>query len=277
MSRVTRAFLVTTLLALLAAAVLHNLALAGWMRAWPALVHLAIYGWISGMILTVNYHMLPVFSGRDYPTPWLLAAHWLSFSSGIALATLGLLLNHAHMTLGGIGLQLGASLLFSATTVQLFRRGTRRRTPPPPVVADQRTIDRIATQATRHAGMCLPLSLLLLLLTLADRLGPTWLLAAEHLATLGWLMLMVVGVGQHVLPRYSGRPVRGSAWSRAQLHSHTLALLLMVPALGLGWAFVFAAGALLMTLALALFAWNIWPTLVPLRSAPRSRQQEPAV
>jgi hypothetical protein len=272
MSHVTRAFLAITLLALLAAAGLHALALAGWMRVWPALVHLAIYGWISGMILTVNYHMLPVFSGRDYPTPWLLAAHWLTFSSGIAAATLGLLLGHRSLTLGGIGLQLSASLLFTATTVQLFRRGPPRRTPPPSVVAGQRAIDRSATQATRRAGMCLPLSLLLL--ALADRLGPSWLLAAEHLATLGWLMLMVVGVAHHVLPRYSGRPVRGVGWSRAQLHSHTLALLLMVPALGLGWKALFAAGALLMTLALTLFAWNIWPTLTPMVAMRQTRPVE---
>ena len=36
---------------------------------------------------------------------------------------------------------------------------------------------------------------------------------------------------------------------------------LAVPALGLGWAQVFALGGLLMTLALGLFAWTVWPTI----------------
>lgn len=263
MSRVTRAFLATTLVALLGAATLHVLMLAGQAWVWPALVHLGLYGWITGMILTVNYHMLPVFSGRDYPAPWLLVAHWLAFTVGVASATGGLLAARPPWIVAGLALQVLASLLFIATTILLFRRGPRRRQPPPPTSAHQRAIDRVATQATRRAGLCLPLSLGILVAARIGGIASTWVLAAEHLATLGWMMLMIVGVAQHVLPRYSGRAVRGPVWARTQLGLHTLALILVVPALGLGWSRMFAFGAVVMSVALALFAWTIWPALPP--------------
>jgi hypothetical protein len=103
-----------------------------------------------------------------------------------------------------------------------------------------------------------------LFLLLANRLGwisGAWVLAAEHLAALGWIMLMIVGVGYHVLPRFSGYATRGAFWARAQLGCHLLALVLIVLALGFGWPAAFAAGGLLMALALGLFAWTIWPAI----------------
>jgi hypothetical protein len=75
---------------------------------------------------------------------------------------------------------------------------------------------------------------------------------------------MIVGVAYHVLPRFTGLSTRGLPWARAQLTCHFAALILMVLALGLGWSWLFALSGLLMTLALALFAWTVWPTLKPL-------------
>jgi hypothetical protein len=275
MSRTTRAFVIIALFALVAAALLHALVLAGVMRVWPAMVHLSLFGWITGMILAVNYHMLPVFSGRDFPFPRLMTAHWLTFAAGIALATAGLLLGQRLMTVSGVALQTIAAAIFVINTVTLFTRGRQTRTPPVPPVRDQKQIDRVGTQATKLAGMSLPLALLMLLAVYAGVLRSSWLLAAEHLATLGWILLMIVGVAQHVLPRFSGRPLRGVGWSRAQLLTHTLALALMVPALGFGWTRVFAAGGSLMSIALLLFAWTVWPALVTIgpRIALRFREQ----
>ena len=75
------------------------------------------------------------------------------------------------------------------------------------------------------------------------------------------IMLMIVGVAYHVLPRFSGCATRGTSWARTQLGCHLLALALIVLSLGLGWPAAFAAGGLLMALALGLFAWTIWPSI----------------
>lgn len=274
MSRITRAFLIVALLALLAAAALHVLVLAGVARLWPAMIHVSLFGWITGMILAVNYHMLPVFSGRDFPYQRLIAAHWGSFTAGIALATVGLVAGQRRIIIGGMALEAIAALIFAVVTITLFTRGAQIRTPPLPPVPDQQRVDRVGTQATKLAGVSLPLALGLIVAAYAGWLAPAWLLAAEHLATLGWLMLMVVGVAQHVLPRFSGISVRGVVWARAQLRIHVLALTLMVPALGLGWNRIFGAGALLMGVALLLFGWTIWPTLTVFRPRVTIRLRE---
>jgi hypothetical protein len=262
MTTTTRLFIATSLAALIVAALLHLLVLLGVWRVWAALIHLMLLGWITGMVFAVNYHTMPVFAARDFPHPCLTAAHWAVFTSGVMLVTVGSLGAWSTFTSIGLLLQYVAALLFVANTVLLFRRGARRTNgPPTPPTPDQKCVDRIGTQATKSAGMCLPLALLLLLAQQLQWIGGAWVLAAEHLVTLGWIMSMIVGVAYHVLPRFSGRGLRGTAWARIQLLCHRIVLVLLVPGLGFGWTRAFALGALLMTAAIALFAWTIWPTI----------------
>lgn len=257
----TRAFFIVSLIFLPVAAVLHFLTVIGMSGAWAAMVHLTLFGWITGMIYAVNYHTMPVFSGRDFPYPWLIQIHWLVFTLGLPTATAGLLLGVNRLIAGGLLFECIAAFLFVANTVLLFVRGLPRpHRPPAPPIADQAQVDRVGTQATKLAGVCLPLALLLLLAH-PQWLNGLWVLAAEHLAALGWVMLMIVGVAYHVLPRFSGRAVRGVTWARAQLLCHTVALALIVVSLGFGWSRLFALGGVLMTLAVGLFIWTVWPTL----------------
>lgn len=269
MIRSTRAFLAVAFLALPSAALLHLLALLGIPGAWSAMVHLSIFGWITAMIVAVNYHTLPVFSARDFPYPRLIWAHWALMSAGVALATGGLFAGWAAGTLAGLLLETGGALVFVIHTILLFRRGpARSQRPPVPPIVGQLLVDRTAKSATKAAGICLPLALLLLLAAQQGWIPGTWILAAEHLATLGWMLLMIVGVADHVLPRFSGRGTRGPNWARAQLLCHGAALLLIVLALGFGWPQGFALGGFLMALALGLFAWTIWPTLRGMQPQP---------
>lgn len=266
MSRATRAFVGVGLLGLLGAAGLHLLVLLGYMYVWPTMIHLSLFGWISAIILAVNYHTMPVFSGRAFPYPALLTVHWIAFTGGILLATVGYASALRPLTGAGLALQLSAALLFAVNTMLLFLRGTQRgQRPPAPPLPDQPRIDRLATRATTTAGLCLPIALALLLGVHLEWISGAWLLAAEHLTTLGWIMLMIAGVAYHVLPRFSGRAVRGARWAAAHLACHSIALGLIVLALGLSWPRVFAVGGAMMAVALALFAWTIWPTLVALQ------------
>lgn len=265
----SRLFVITSLLALAGAATLHLLVLLGLRSIWPAMVHLTLFGWITGMILAVNYHMVPVFAARDFPYRWLIQTHWLIFTGGVALTVAGLLFGWPGAQPVGLLLQSIGGVIFVANTVLIFACGPRRPHPAvPPPIPDQPRVDRIGTQATKGAGLSLPLSLLLLLAVELGWIRGSWVLAAEHLATLGWIMLMIVGVAYHVLPRFSGRAVRGPAWARLQLLCHESALILTVLGLGFGWTPLFVVGSLLMTAAIALFAWTVWPTLQVFRPRP---------
>ena len=261
MSQVTRRFVVTSLVALVVAALLHVVFLLGYAAVWPALIHLLLLGWISAMIYAVNYHMLPVFSGRNFPSSGALHAHWLVLTLGVIGATTGLVRSWQPVTMAGLVLELGSSILFIGNTIALFRRGPQRpHRPPPPMIPEQTRIDQVSMHATRSSALCLPLALALLLGVQAGWLSGSWWLAAEHLITLGWIVLMIVGVAYHVLPRFSGRALRGRIWAITQLSSQGLALVLIVAALGMGWPMIFVIGSTLMSLSLGMFAWTIWPT-----------------
>jgi hypothetical protein len=258
----TRAFLISGLMALPGAGLLYLFSILGVSGAWSAMVHLTIFGWITAMIVAVNYHTMPVFAARDFPSTRLIWGHWAVFNVGLTLATAGMLTNWRTLTMAGLLLESGAALLFISNTILLFLRGPQRlHSTPPTTIPDQPRVDRIGTRATKAAGLALPLALLLLFAARLGWISGAWVLPAEHLATLGWLMLMIVGVAYHVLPRFSGYGTRGPGWARLQLGCHLGALTLMVPALGFGWSQLFAVSGLLMTLALGLFAWTIWPTL----------------
>jgi hypothetical protein len=210
---------------------------------------------------------MPVFSGRDFPYRWVAWAQLALATAGVSLATLGSLV--APLLAFGLALELLGALLFVANSILLFTRGkSRGGSPIRPPIPNLQQVDRVGTTATKIAGMSLPTALALLLAARLSALGGEWWLAAEHLAALGWIMLMIVGVGYHVLPRFSGRGVRGVRWARAQLACHLAAVVLMVPALGLGLPRVFAAGGVLMVLAMSLFAYTVWPTLQAIRARP---------
>src|SRR4051812_40128773 len=112
MSKSTLAFLIAALVALPAAALLHLSALVGISGAWPAMVHLTLFGWITLMVVAVNYHTMPVFAARDFPYPWLIWAHWAALSAGLALTTAGILASWSTGLVAGLLLQLAAALIF---------------------------------------------------------------------------------------------------------------------------------------------------------------------
>lgn len=267
MARYTRLWMASGVFSLFGAMLLHLLVLAGNGGVWNGFVHLTLFGWITGFIFAVNYHTLPVFTTRTFPYPRLIGVHWLLFSLGILTATLGLLWHNALGYRLGIGLEGASSLLFTLNVLLLFVRG-QKRGQRQPTSAEQRNVDRLSTYATKAAGLGLPLALGLLNAVEYRWLNPRWHLAAEHAATLGWVMLMIIGVAAHVLPRWTGRPFRQVWRLWLALVCHNLALVLMIPALGMGWQSLFRIGGVVMALALGLFGWLIWPNLRQSASTP---------
>ena len=275
MIRNTRAFLVLSLGMLAIVAVLHVLAMTAIANSWAAMVHLMLFGWVSSMIHAITYHTMPIFSGRDFPYQRIIWLHFGVLSLGLLLAGAGLLIQLMLLIQVGIGVQLVAALLYTVNIISLFVRGIPRSTrPTPPAIPHQDKVDRIGRLATRNAGLCLPFVHMLLLSGYIGWLRGDWVLAGEHLAALGWIMLTVVGVAYHMLPRFNGRGVRGPGWARMQIVCHHIALVLMVAALGFGSTLGFAIGGLIMALAMILFAWTVWPALHAQGSKPRERAAE---
>jgi len=72
----------------------------------------------------------------------------------------------------------------------------------------------------------------------------------------GFVLCLIYALGAHMLPRFTGRPVRGGAWSLAQLACADAG----IASFALGAQL--AGGSLLWT-SLLVFALRLWPVLQP--------------
>ena len=90
---------------------------------------------------------------------------------------------------------------------------------------------------------------------------PPWRAAALHAYGMGFVAFVVLGLGEHLLPRFTGAPIRGGrmAWTQFGLvHGGTL---LMVGGFLVESPVVTIAGGLAAWAAFALFAYRLVPVL----------------
>ena len=105
-------------------------------------------------------------------------------------------------------------------------------------------------------------------LTMAIR--PAWVVyrpAHVHINVLGFVAMMIFGVGYHVLPRFAGHPLLRPRLAAVHWGLANAGLLLFTAGFlsrphGIGAAKVLlGAGAALSAVGAYAFAWNIWRTL----------------
>ncbi len=86
--------------------------------------------------------------------------------------------------------------------------------------------------------------------------------AVIHLFTVGFVLLLIYALAEHMLPRFTGLPIRAGVWPWVQqglTHLGLWAFLAGFLGAGRGWVLF---GATLMWLGLALFALRLFPLLV---------------
>lgn len=89
-----------------------------------------------------------------------------------------------------------------------------------------------------------------------------WRGAALHAFGLGFAAFLALGLGEHMLPRFIGAPIRGGAAAWAQLALVHLGTLLLVAGLAFGARTLALAGGVLAWAAFALFAARLAPLLL---------------
>lgn len=97
--------------------------------------------------------------------------------------------------------------------------------------------------------------------------GPVypWMPIHTHFNLLGWMSMMIYGVGYHILPRFSGKPLFSDALATAQLWLSNIGLLGMAA----GWwvrnesgsSTVLVIFALIEALSIVFFAINMLKTI----------------
>lgn len=84
-----------------------------------------------------------------------------------------------------------------------------------------------------------------------------------HLFTLGFMLFMVYGLGAHMLPRFTGNPMREGIWPWLQMGLAHVGVAGYAIGYLAGWHALALAGAVLAWLSLAIFAFRAWPVLWP--------------
>ena len=120
-----------------------------------------------------------------------------------------------------------------------------------------------ATSAWAIAAAALYLALAGAALVFGDGIAGNapWRAAALHIFGYGFAAFFVFGLGEHLLPRFTGAPIRGgtAAWVE-QGFAHA-GVLLLAAGLAADWRLVALAGGLFAWGALALFAMRLLPVL----------------
>lgn len=99
--------------------------------------------------------------------------------------------------------------------------------------------------------------------------------APLHLFTVGFLSFLVFGVSEHMIPRFTGLPIRLGAWTWTQLGLAHAGLALMFFGFVLTLPALALTGGVVLWLALLVFAFRLWPLL--LRESENSNGEVPGV
>lgn len=86
-----------------------------------------------------------------------------------------------------------------------------------------------------------------------------------HLFTLGFMLFMIFGLGAHMLPRFTGNPIREGVWPWLQMGLAHVGVAGYVIGYLTDWHGLVIAGAVLVWLSLAIFTARVWPVLWPPR------------
>ncbi len=84
-----------------------------------------------------------------------------------------------------------------------------------------------------------------------------------HLFTLGFMLFMIYGLASHMLPRFTGKPIREGTWPWLQMglaHSGVIGYAVGYLA---GQHNLVVVGAVLAWLSFVVFAVRVWPVLWP--------------
>lgn len=98
----------------------------------------------------------------------------------------------------------------------------------------------------------------------------TFKFAHSHLNMLGWVSMMIFGVGYHILPRFTGRPLKSPAVGELQFYLANIGLIGMVVFYTLNMHFpsgiytsLTIASGLIEALSIFLFFYNMLATIIP--------------
>lgn len=277
MSNITRNFILAGFIffligVTLGAALIINSVRGALVAAAPGIFlshsHINIFGFIFMVIFGVNYHYIPIFSNRPmYSEKWA-GYHLYMMSAGVVGMAIGLaVLSRPWIVISAIFEAAGA-YLFMFNIIKTFTQKPQIDKEP---LKDERYIesDKIAVKFTRVST---PYLLLGTTLTIFISLMPDGYIRFRpviyHTYFLGWIAMMVFGVGYHILPRFADNKVHSLFLMRLNLKLANIGIAGFIFSwlLSLFFGSAFLSNlrhpfGILAASALFIFVYNIWRSL----------------
>jgi len=238
-----------------------------------AIVHSFLLGFITMIIFGVNYHIIPIFSGKDFYSPGLAYLHLVMANLGITGLVLPLIFSGYPSDIPVI-VKL-SSVLFAVSILVFIYNMLRTFISPPrttpiynPFGPGDKDADKMAIRFTSISIVYLligcPLGVMFLFL---PHYIPYLRPVHAHINLIGFVSIMIFGVSYHMFPRFTGSPIYSVPIGRLQFYLANLGLIGMA----LSWwvlereSTVQHIGLLTFgaveAIAAVLYIYNSWKTL----------------
>jgi len=238
-----------------------------------AIVHSFLLGFITMIIFGVNYHIIPIFSGKDFYSPGLAYLHLVMANLGITGLVLPLIFSGYPSDIPVI-VKL-SSVLFAVSILVFIYNMLRTFISPPrttpiynPFGPGDKDADKMAIRFTSISIVYLligcPLGVMFLFL---PHYIPYLRPVHAHINLIGFVSIMIFGVSYHMFPRFTGSPIYSVPIGRLQFYLANLGLIGMALS---WWVFekesnvqhigLLTFGAV-EAVAAVLYIYNSWKTL----------------
>lgn len=240
-----------------------------------ATVHALLLGFATMLVFGVNYHIIPMFSGRDFYSPALAYIHLIMANLGIIGFVFPLLASNYPVAINMLAkisaIIFGLSIfVFIYNMMRTFMSPVSKETPPNPFGAGDKAADKMAIRFT---------AISIIYLVIGWPLGVYFLFRPDyipylrpvhvHINLIGFISIMIFGVSYHMFPRFVSKPLFSVRMGKMQFWLVNIGLIGMV----LSWWFFERGGAtqkigllsfaVIEIAAVALYVYNCWKTLIP--------------
>lgn len=276
MKTFTLGFIISCLAYLILTAILGIIFLAAGSSNYGlivAIVHSFLLGFVTMIIFGVNYHIIPMFSGRDFYSPNLAYLHLVMANLGVTGLVFPLIFSSYPADIPVI--VKFSSVLFALSILVFIYNMLRTFISPPatkiitnPFGEGDKNADNMAIRFTSVSIVYLlagcPLGVMFLFL---PHYIPYLRPVHAHINLIGFVSIMIFGVSYHMFPRFAGRPLHSVPMGKIQFWLANIGLIGMI----LNWWFLEAGSksqmaslltfATIEAIAAALYIYNCWRTL----------------
>ncbi|MBE9535858.1 MAG: cbb3-type cytochrome c oxidase subunit I [Proteobacteria bacterium] len=163
--------------------------------------HITLLGWVAMMIFGVAYHIFPRFSGNSVRNPSLVKINYRVANTGIILMALALIYAEkgdnallANYATGLAGLIEGAAGLIFVYNIL------------PSVVGAERAMGKASVRFVLVSLFYFVLAIIMgVCMTIHPSLAGEIMPVHAHLNVLGWITMMIFGVGYYMIPEFAGK------------------------------------------------------------------------